>query len=289
MSYIELYEKGRKPGKFNLPDSVTGVDGGVFRLGKSRTGGGNGIVFEAQCVRSVRGATGLCAVKFLRQQDDVRFDRFQNEVRIMRMLDHPSVARFFDSGQIDFPGGYRVPWIAMELGEANLRQHVHDTGPIRGKLLLSVGVQICDALEHVHSKGLIHRDIKPDNFVLRGKDVRMIDFGIAKLSGEDVSGRPMDEFTANMEFVGPVFYASPELIAYARDKKHLVDHRSDLFQVGKVLWFLATGQISAGIPSTRQCPFEGKFHKLIISLLNDDPNDRPDKPSSVRTSLLAIL
>src|SRR5205809_6032818 len=124
MSFIELYENGRPRGKFDLPREVNGIDGGVFRLGKSRTGGGNGIVFEARVLRPVRGAKDACAVKLLRQQDDARFDRFQNELRIMRMLDHAKIAKFFDSGQIDLPGGYRVPWVAMELGEANLRQHV---------------------------------------------------------------------------------------------------------------------------------------------------------------------
>lgn len=283
MSFIELYENRRYCGKFDLPREVRGSDGGVFTLGRSKTGGGNGIVFEAQSPRY-----GLCAVKLLRQQDDTRFDRFQNELRIMRMLEHPRIARFLDSGQIDFPGGYRAPWVAMELGDGNLRQHVQQKGAIRNKTLVSAGAQMCEALEHLRSKGIVHRDIKPDNFVWRGEDLLMIDFGIAKLLGEDVSARPMDQFTRDQELVGPMFYFSPELIAYGSDKKVLVDHRSDLFQLGKVLWFVATGQVSAGIPSSRQCPFGGQLHRIVASLLHDDPNDRPNSAAIIRDRLLEI-
>lgn len=204
------------------------------------------------------------------------------------MLDHPKIAKFFDSGRVDLSSGYIVPWVAMELGDKNFRQQVQNHGAVRNETLLSIGVQICDALEHLHSKGIVHRDIKPDNFVWLGKEVRMIDFGIAKLLGEDVSDRPMDQFTQNTEFVGPVFYSSPELIAYKEDKAQLVDHRSDLFQFGKVLWFVATGQISAGIPSARLCPFGGKLHRIITTLLNDHPDDRPNSATAVRKQLLAV-
>jgi serine/threonine-protein kinase len=153
---------------------------------------------------------------------------------------------------------------------------------------VSVGVQICEALGHVHSKQIIHRDIKPDNFVWYGADVRMIDFGIAKLFGEDVSARPLDQFTQHLEFVGPVFFSSPELIAYAGNKKHPVDQRSDLFQLGKVLWFLATGTISAGIPSRRECPLNGGLHDIVFGLLNDDPDDRPGDAMTVRDQLSKV-
>lgn len=287
-SFIELQDGNRRLGKWDLPSEVTGSGGGVFRLIRSVKGGGNGIVFEAKPLRGLKDAPAKVAVKLLRQQDDSRMDRFTNEVRILRMLDHVRIARFFDSGQIDLGSGYWVPWVAMDLGESNLREHVQAKGPLSPTELLRVGIQICDALEHVHARHLIHRDVKPDNFVLSGADVRMIDFGIAKLGGEDVSARPLDQFTQHMEFVGPVFFSSPELIAYARNKMHPLDHRSDLFQLGKVLWFLATGAISAGVPSRRQCPIGGRLHDIVMRLLNDDPVDRQEFASTVRVQLREI-
>jgi serine/threonine protein kinase len=134
-----------------------------------------------------------------------------------------------------------------------------------------------EAVLHIHSKGVIHRDVKPENFVVSQQHagrVFMIDFGIAKYIGEDVAQRPLDNLTKQKEFVGPQAFCSPELLRYARDKAVLVDARSDLFQLGKVLWFMATGMVSAGIPSKRLDPFKGSLHALVSALLSDDPDDR---------------
>lgn len=180
MPHLFLSEGGQNRGKFELPREIRGEDGGCFRLGTNLVATRHGAVFEARC------AKGTCAVKFMTRQDDITFDRFKNEVRIMRMLDHQYIAKFFDSGEIVFPGDYRGPWIAMELGESNLREHVQKKGVIGPESLISVSIQICEALGHVHSKRIIHRDIKPENFVVLGTEIRMIDFGIAKLIGEDV-------------------------------------------------------------------------------------------------------
>jgi eukaryotic-like serine/threonine-protein kinase len=98
---------------------------------------------------------------------------------------------------------------AMELGERNLREHVQQHGPLECVHLVRVAMQMCEAVSHLHDRGVIHRDLKPDNFVWDGEErgaIKMIDFGIAKLAGEDVSGRPLDQFTKSLEFVGPVFF-----------------------------------------------------------------------------------
>src|SRR5689334_13225202 len=108
MAFIYLTERGQPRGKFDLPNDLGGDEGGWFRLGKSRAATRHGVVFEAQCTRASKGWLGPCAVKFLAQQDDVRYDRFQNELRIMRMLGHKQIARFFDAGQVDLEAGYRA-------------------------------------------------------------------------------------------------------------------------------------------------------------------------------------
>jgi serine/threonine protein kinase len=172
-----------------------------------------------------------------------------------------------------------------------MRQHVHDIGPLAVSELQSVGSGICAAVSHLHDKGYIHRDIKPDNFVWRDErrdSFLMIDFGIAKKSGEDVSARPMDTFTRLNEFVGPVFFSSPELIEYARDKDHPVNYRSDIFQVGKVLWFLGTGRTATGIPSRKDCPAGGKLRDLVMSMIDDDPDSRPQSMAEVQAAIDAL-
>ena len=277
-SFIELHAGGKRLGQFDLPRSVTGAEGHSFDLRGAAQGGGNGVVFRASPRGPLADDDGIeeCAVKFLRQQDVTRVDRFANECRILKELDHRHIVQFFDHGEIQL-GGYTVPWMAMELGETNLKRHVLANGPLLPATLKTIGVQMCEAIDHVHKQGFIHRDIKPDNFVWDGEgehSIKMIDFGIAKRIGEDVSGRPLDQFTQHQEFVGPVFFSSPELVAYSMDKSHLVDHRSDIFQVGKVLWFLGTGIISAGVPARRKCPAAGRLHAIVFQLLNDDPDDR---------------
>lgn len=282
-SFVDLYDEHGGMGRFDIPNRITGDKGASFILGMARKGGGNGVVFEAR--QDSQRFNPPCAVKILRRQDSVRIDRFENEVRIQAALNHPRIARLIDNGILEAvpqmperDGGKRlVPWAAMELGDSNLRLHVEQEGPLPAAKLVETALDMCGALGHLHDKAIIHRDIKPDNFVWSRRDRRavMIDFGIAKYIGEDVAQRPLDQFTVHMEFVGPVFFSSPELIEYSRDKKHRVDHRSDLFQLAKVIWFLATNRISAGIPSKRLCPFGGALHAIVCECLHEDPDDRP--------------
>ena len=290
MAWIDLYEGRRFLGTYDLPDTVAGRSH-TFRLGRSVRGGGNGVVFEGRPQNhSARMGRGV-AIKFLKQRDGVRIDRFLNEIRIMSGLEHDRIAALFDSGEVHYDNGVVVPWAAMELGGPNLRDHVQQHGPIALGPLVWIGSEMCQALQHIHNKDIIHRDVKPDNFVWDGDDyrhVKMIDFGIAKYIGEDVSARPLDEFTQHMEFVGPVFFSSQELIAYANNKAHPVTHKSDLFQLGKVLWFLATGKISAGVPAKKDCPAGGKFRELVLALIDDDPDSRIASASQVEQKLQAI-
>jgi eukaryotic-like serine/threonine-protein kinase len=228
-----------------------------------------------------------CAVKVLRTLDQTRLDRFANEIRILAELSHPSIAEFYGEGVLETPDiKDGLPWVAMDLGGTNLRVHVERRGILPIQVLRRVALQGIDALGILHSLKIIHRDLKPDNFIWttdeRDASVKMIDFGIAKHVGEDVSARPMDDFTRADEFVGPMFYSSPELIAYAKDKQTEVDQRSDLFQFGKTLWFLGTGVISAGVPAKRYDKSGGHLYDLVIDLLQDDPNDRPPSTAEVR-------
>lgn len=291
MAWIDLRERGRSLNRVTLPDSLPGPDGTTFRLCRAVRQGGNGVVFEARQLSGSGSLMRTCAVKFLKDLDETRVDRFNNEVRVLESLDCPRISASFGNGTVHLCS-HNVPWVAMELGQKNLREHVDQNGPLPPKTLVPVLVQIVDALEHLHECGFIHRDIKPANFVWDtgdASDVLMIDFGLAKRTGEDVSARPLDNFTKHMEFVGPVFFSSPELIAYASNKATPVDHRSDLFQLGKVAWFLGTGTISAGVPSRKLCKLNGALWEIVMALLADDPADRPASAREVRELLLTLI
>jgi serine/threonine-protein kinase len=289
VAYITLFDNGQFLGDYDLPEVVTGNES--FRLVYAFPGGGNGVVFDARRLDRDGRQAERCAVKFLRQRDQARLDRFNNEIRIMKTLNHPKIARFYDCGEVALDAETTVPWIAMELGGDNLRRHIQSKGSLDIGRVVWVGTEICEAIQHLHDHSLIHRDIKPENFVWELDDTRhikMIDFGIAKRIDEDMSGRPLDSFTKHMEFVGPVFFSSPELIAYASNKAHPVEYRSDLFQLGKLLWFIATGIISAGSPSKKACPVGGKLRDLVLALVDDDPDSRPSSAREVASMLQSI-
>lgn len=279
MPFIDVSEGGPAV-RISLPKEVAAGNGHRFELRGAIKGGGNGVVFRAWPGPVLGKEIDVCAVKLLRRLDAQRRDRFSNEIRILGILNNDHISQIFGHGEISIEEGdatFSVPWLAMELGEDNLRRHVQTVGVLTPAQLKQVSTDMCLAMGEIHGKGIIHRDLKPDNFVWAddGQDsVLMIDFGIAKLMEEDVSGRPLDQFTRTMEFVGPVFFSSPELIAYASDKTTVVDHRSDIFQFAKTLWFLATGRITAGIPSKSDCPFDGALHAIVMECLPDDPEDR---------------
>ncbi len=267
-----------------------------FELKHAVRKGGNSVVFKAyhyDAGRYVR----TCAVKLLSQLDEPRRDRFANEVEVQSALEHDRVATLYTHGEVVLPPvgekihlneDVTVPWAAIGLGGKNLRESVESEGPLPLPQLRVAIEDIGAAIDHVHARGFIHRDIKPANFVWEmGKSrVMMIDFGIAKRFGDDVSGRPLDHFTKQMEFVGPVFFSSPELIAYAGDKDHPVDHRSDVFQLGKLAWYLATGVVTGGVPALRVDPTAGRLRDVILQIMSDDPSDRP---STAIEAMEAIL
>jgi serine/threonine protein kinase len=287
MGYIDFtYNGGLR--RFNLPARIESVAGETFILRYAIRKGGNGVVFSAY--RAKHSSSSDCAVKFLRKLDAQRRDRFENEVRILATLDHPTISRHLGNGQLRLSDDVVVPWVAMDLGGLNLREHVDRHGPLNTSVLIPVALQMCEAVAYVHTKRLIHRDIKPDNFVWTGVDtIKMIDFGIAKFASENVAGRPLDQFTQLTEFVGPALYSSPELLAYARDKAHLVDHRSDLFQLAKSIWFIGTGRVSAGVPARSVCPFGGRLREGLIPAFSDDPDDRPGTAAELAKVLNGLV
>jgi serine/threonine protein kinase len=269
----------------------TAKDGSRFKLGRLFKQGFNGAVFSGQQLDGP-GAPRSCAIKVLKHLDSPREDRFHNEVEILRDLGHDSITGYYGHGTISLEY-CEVPWVAMDAGDQNLREFMDDAEAAMDLPCLGeVTLQMCEALEHLHLKKLIHRDVKPDNFVWRNTSdyrIMMIDFGIAKRVGQDVSARPMDNFTFDNEQVGPVHFFSPELIAYGRNKKTLVDHRSDLFQLGKIIWFFATNNIPAGIISVKRDPTNGPLHAIVTEMLAEDPNDRPSSAREVKERIAKIL
>ncbi|MEZ4390828.1 MAG: serine/threonine-protein kinase [Polyangiales bacterium] len=196
---------------------------------------------------------GACAVKVLKAEfidDGVQVQRFEREARTTLSLRHPNVVTVLGSGVLD-----GRPWIAMELLEGESLERVVERGPLSAADAVSVVRQIGAALDDAHGRGVIHRDLKPDNvFVLRGEGVRVkvLDFGFAKVTDRML----MDGLrTAADTLLGTPLYMAPEQIRSSRD----VDHRADLWSLAVIAYELLLGE----------APFvERKIADLFVEILS---------------------
>lgn len=199
--------------------------------------GGMAVVFKARCHRLNRNV----AVKILREelyQDEDFRRRFQAESQAVAMLSHPNIVSVYDVSHSD-----TLEYIVMELLEGvTLKQYLREKGALRWEETLQIASQIASALEHAHSKGIVHRDIKPQNImVLRDGTVKVADFGIASLQSEAAA------YTG--EAMGSVHYISPE-----QAKGLGGDARSDIYSLGIVMYEMLSGALPYDDPDDMKVP-----------------------------------
>ena len=250
-------------------DSPLGHTISHYRILEELGRGGMGVVYKAEDTRLLRPV----ALKFLSTAFACHPDaaaRFRREARAASALNHPNIAAIHDIGEQDGRA-----FIVMEFSDGATMRERLGNGPLEPGTLLTLGIEIADALDAAHNAGIVHRDIKPANlFVTTRGHVKILDFGVAQLGSGDA-------LTHTGMVVGTPEYMAPEQASGMP-----ADVRADLFSFGLVLAEMATGVRPSGSPELTRV--EPELARIISRCVEYDRDRRYQRAADVRTDLIRL-
>jgi serine/threonine protein kinase len=247
---------------------------GRYKLLEQIGEGGCGVVYMADQEEPVRRRVALKVVKLGMDTKQV-IARFEAERQALAMMDHPNIAKVLDAGATDTGR----PFFVMELVRGIRITDYCDQNNLSTNERLKLFIQVCQAIQHAHQKGIIHRDIKPSNILVTQNDhvavPKVIDFGIAKATIGHLTDKTL--FTAFAQFMGTPAYMSPE---QAQMSGLDIDTRADIYSLGVLLYELLTGNT----------PFDAKalLAAGMDEMCRKIREDEPAKPSTCLSTMLAM-
>jgi WD40 repeat protein/serine/threonine protein kinase len=240
---------------------------GPYKLLEQIGEGGFGVVFMAEQAQPVRRKVAL---KVLKPGMDTRqvVARFEAERQALALMDHPNIAQVFDGGET----ASGRPYFVMELVRGVPITDFCDQNHLGVRERLGLFVDVCQAVQHAHQKGVIHRDLKPSNVLVTLHDdravVKIIDFGVAKATGQQLTEKTL--FTNFAQMIGTPLYMSPE---QAQMSGLDIDTRSDIYSLGVLLYELLTGTTAFDKEQLRTASYD-EIRRIIREVEPDRPSTR---------------
>lgn len=240
--------------------------------------GGMGAVYKAR----QEGLDRVVALKLLPEEfgHDVKFAlRFTREARTLAKLCHPNIVSVYEFGNVE-----DTYYFLMEFVDGSTLRDVVEAGQLAPAHALAIVPHLCDALQYAHDKGVVHRDVKPENILMAADGaVKIADFGLSRILGNDSQ---QDVLTGTHQVMGTPRYMAPEQL----EGSHGVDHRADIYSLGVVFYEMLTGELPIGrfAPPSQKVEIDVRLDEVVLRTLEKEPKRRYQCASQIKSDVQTI-